>query len=166
MRRVKCRWCHSMTPSANAIRIKHGSQILFYCCEEHYQLAQKETEEKERKTAEYNRIYDLVVEICDGISLPFPVLKKEVDVWLSMSDFQRLESYLTSNKHILARSMSKEFNSAYCMVRYLSAIVKDKIAFYKLPPEEIVHDDKTIHYEIRHNTQNLRTGFSDMEDAI
>lgn len=87
-------------------------------------------------------------------------LSKEIPTW---GDRDRVISYLIDNKDTLENIMGrKQFTSEYAKVRYLSAVIKNGIKTYIMPPPIIIKQTDNEFYESKYKPKKRRKCLSEM----
>lgn len=108
----------------------------------------------------YNQMWELVLQIINDC----PVLRKEVKSW--GTDFKKICFYLQDNLERIESAMNKDFNSIYGRVRYFSAIVKNGIAEYEMPKEDIIKKINFEFYEPNYKPKKRRKCLADYERSL
>ena len=92
-------------------------------------------------------------------------LFKEINIWLSVADYDTICNYLTDNKSYISSVINKDFSSEYAKIRYFSAIVKNSIGDYKPSNTEPIKTAETELYETKYQPKRKRKGLADYEDG-
>lgn len=166
--RAKCRICGEPLDTKTAYMVITNGKKAYYCSQEAYDADQS----KKKKAAEdKDKVYRLVCDIIERKEITNTVLFAEWKIWNKVADNDKIGQYLYENKEFLyntiARLEDKEFNR----IRYLSAILKNKLGDYK--PSVVVSEaekpkvkvDDTF-YEVATTTRNKRRSLADLEDEF
>lgn len=149
MRQVKCRNCGTFIDRDKAVIVQTAKQKLFYCNENCMKSAQDREiaaqKEKEEKDVAYRLICDIIgrEEVINGI------LWKEWALWNKVANNEKIRQYLEENKDYLCGIVSKLEDKEFNRIRYLSAVLKNKLGDYKpkAKEEEKPQQDKSIQTE-------------------
>lgn len=97
----------------------------------------------------------------DIIGLTFDdSLSKEIPTW---GDREKVVSYLIDNKSALESTMQrKQFASEYAMIRYFSAVVKNGIKSYIMPPPDVIKQTDNEFYESKYKPKKRRKCLSEI----
>lgn len=167
MARAKCKICGTQLDTNIAYKItdKNGKN-KYYCSATEY-----ETEEaRKKKVAEdKDRVYRLICDIFGGQEIINTILFKEWQVWLKVADNEKIGNYLEENRDYLTSVITRLNSSEFARIRYLSAIIKDKIKGFVPKAEEVekpkVVIDETI-YDTPTQSLNKRRSLEDLEDMF
>lgn len=167
-RKAKCRACGESLDTTTAFKlIEHDTnnkaKTSYYCSREEYL---DDRAKKEKAAADKNKAYKLICEIIDREKIINTALWKEWKVWNEVVTDEVIWQYLEENKEYLTSMIGRLDDVEYNRIRYLSAILKNKLGDYK-PKEKaqtvvnpIVQDE---HYETKFKLKPRR-GFEDLED--
>jgi len=166
--RAKCRICGEPLDTKIAYMVITNGKKAYYCSQEEYDADQS----KKKKVAEdKDKVYRLVCDIIARKEITNTALFAEWKIWNKVADNDKIGQYLYENKEFLyntiARLEDKEFNR----IRYLSAILKNKLGDYKqsVVVSEVekpkVKVDETF-YEVATATRNRRRSLADLEDEF
>ena len=189
MRPCKCRYCQTNTNTDDAYMSMIGKLKAYFCNEEHYNLFIKEKEENEqRKIAEREKarqkkqeehaiaveqrkkdkdnVYYLICEIIGRKDIINTMLWREWALWNKVATNAQIYQYLNENKKYLLGVISRLDDVELDRIKYLSAILRNKLGDYK--PKTVVKEFVTPkiqdeHYETKFKLKKRR-GFEDLED--
>lgn len=166
MARAKCRICGSSldTNAAYKVTDKNGKN-KYFCSEEEYD---SEEQRKKKAADDKDRVYRLVCDIMGEPEIINTILFKEWQVWLKVADNEKIGKYLEENKEYLTSVIARLNSSEYARIRYLSAIIKDRIKGYEPRVEVVVPRvvvEETI-YDTPTQSTNKRRSLSDLEDMF
>lgn len=191
--RCKCRYCQTNLDTKNAYCQTINKQKAYFCNNEHYDLflekqnqkkIQKEAEIKERKRKQEekaaeiekrkqikDKAYYLICEIIGRKEIVNTILWKEWALWNKVASNENIGSYLEENKSYLCELVSKIENNEFLRIKYISAILKNKLGDYR--PDTIVNEmektktqvDATFYEPIQTNN-NKRRSLEDLEDEF
>ncbi len=163
MAKAKCKICGTELDTNTAYKVtdKNGKN-KYFCSQSEFDAE----EERKKKTAEdKDRVYRLVCDIMGEKEIISTALWKEWQVWNKVADNAKIAKYLEENQSYLTSVMSKLGSSEYARIRYLSAIIRDKIKAF-VPKVEVVEKPKVVvdeHYETKYKSK-VRRGLEDFEE--
>ena len=193
MASCKCRYCQSNINTKSAHLVMIGKQKAYFCNEEHYNSFELEkAEAKQRKAEELeaarqkkkeahdrdveirkeekNKVYYLICEIVGRKEIINTVLWKEWAIWNKVADNKHIGKYLEDNKSYLISIISKLDNNEFLRIRYLSAVLKNKLGDFKEKtyetPKPKVQVDETLYVPIAPTTRSKRRSLEDLEDEF
>ena len=163
--RCKCRICGEPLDTKTAHLVVTNGKKAYYCTREEFEADQA----KKKKVAEdKDKVYRLICDIIARKEITNTVLFAELKVWNKVADDETIGKYLEENKEylcsVIARLEDKEFNR----IRYLSAILRNKLGDYR--SHVVVKEEKpktvvdTTFYEAIQTNNNKRRSLSDLED--
>lgn len=175
MAKAKCLVCGTVLDTKTAHRVefivnkKTGEKELKYkyCCSEDEYLAE---EERKKKAAEdSDRVYYLICDIIGEKDIISTALYKEWQVWNKVADNEKIAKYLEENYIYLTSVIARLGSSEYARIRYLSAIIRDKIKAF-VPKAEVTEKPKvaveeTI-YDAPVQSFNKRRSLAELEDMF
>jgi hypothetical protein len=166
--KAKCRICGEPLDTNTAYLVitldKNKKEKKAYLC------SQKEfeaDEAKKKKVAEdKDKVYRLICDIIGRKEIVNSALWKEKAIWNKVATDEVIGQYLDENKEYLSGVIGRLDNVEYNRIRYLSAILKNKLGDYK--PKVVVKEVVTPkiqdeHYETKFKLKQRR-GFEDLED--
>lgn len=196
---AKCRYCQTSLKIKEAYKVIIKNKSAYFCNQEHYSLymekleeeqkqkqmkkelaekrRQEELEEKQRQI-EYNKqmkdkVYYLICEILGRKAIVNTALWKEKELWNRVCTDEVIAQYLEENKDYLTGAISRLDDVEFNRIRYLSAILKNKLGDYKPKKKEArIEMQKQEFVEMRddfgirtNNKKKItrRKGFSEME---
>ena len=170
-RKAKCRACGESLDTTTAFKlIEHDTnnkaKTSYYCSREEYL---DDRAKKEKAAADKNKAYKLICEIIGREKIINTALWKEWKVWNEVATDEVILQYLEENKEYLTSMIGRLDDIEYNRIRYLSAILKNKLGDYK--PKVVVKEtekpkiqvDETF-YESTPTTHNKRRSLADLED--
>lgn len=175
MAACKCKICKKSLNTNDAYCVitydKNGkAKKNFYCSEEEFNA---EEARKRKAAADRSRAYRLVCEILGRDEIINTILWKEWAIWNKVASDEKIASYLEENKEYLTGVVTRLENVEFKQIRYLSAILKDKLGDYKPKVKEVekpmVRVETNMNdmmYEIRNTNKNKRVSLEDLEDMF
>lgn len=168
--RVKCRYCGERVEKEDAY--KDPNKNSYYCSEEHYLATMKKREDfqKEKEEKKQNKIDPVYEEVADifGYRIQNSQLFKEMKLWRSICNDEKILAYLQEHKDYIKSKLEKINSSEYARIRYVSAILKnslkDYVATVRVEPEKINVDCEI--YEPTVFAKKKRRGLSELEDEV
>ena len=175
MAKCKCRYCQEGLLTQNAFKVTDKKKNAYFCNEEHYKLflervRQKETvenEEKAKRKSDKDKAYKLICEIIGRKEVINTILWKEWAIWNKVVSNETLGWYLEENKNYLISVVTKVEDNEFKRIRYLSAILKNRLGDYKPNIQEarivqfpIIQEE---HYETKFKPKT-RKGLADLEE--
>ena len=156
MAKAKCKICGSVLDTSTAYKVtdKNGKN-KYFCSQSEFEA---EEERKKKAAEDKDRVYRLVCDIMGEREIINTALFKEWQEWLRVSDNSKIAQYLAENKDYLTSVIARLSSSEYAKIRYLSAIIRDKIKAFK-PRVEVVEKPKVIveeHYETKYKAKTRR----------
>ena len=164
--RAKCRICGEPLDTNTAYRVVVNNKKAYYCSQEEYETEQT----KKKKSAEdKDKVYRLVCDIIARKEITNTALFAEWKVWNKVANNETIGKYLDENKEFLCSTIARLEDKEFNRIRYLSAILKNKLGDYK--PNVIVSEvekpkvnvDQTF-YDATPTTRNKRRSLADLED--
>lgn len=168
--RVKCRYCGERVEKEDAY--KDHNKNSYYCSEEHYLATMKKREDfqKEKEEKRQKKIDPVYEEVADifGYRIQNSQLFKEMKLWRSICNDEKILAYLQEHKDYIKSKLEKLNSSEYARIRYVSAILKnslkDYVATVRVEPEKINVDCEI--YEPTVFAKKKRRGLSELEDEV
>lgn len=163
MAKAKCKICGSALDTNTAYKVtdKNGKN-KYFCSQSEFEAE----EERKKKVAEdKDKVYRLVCDIMGEKEIISTALWKEWQVWNKVADNAKIAKYLEENCTYLTSVIARLGSSEYARIRYLSAIIRDKIKAFK-PKVEVVEKPKVVvdeHYETKYKTK-ARRALEDFEE--
>ena len=168
MAKAKCKICGADLDSKIAYKVtdKNGKN-KYFCSAIEFEA---EEERKKKAAEDKDRVYRLICDIMGEKEIISTALFKEWQVWLKVADNEKIAKYLEENKDYLTSAIARLGSSEYARIRYLSAIIRDKIKAFA-PKVEVVEKPKIVVEEVIYdvapsNTRNRRRGLADLEDIF
>ncbi len=96
-----------------------------------------EQEQKEKAEADRSKAYRLVCEIIGRKEIINGILWKEWKIWNKVADNEKIGRYLEENKDYLRDVISRLEDVEFNRIRYLSAILRNKLGDYKPKVKEV-----------------------------
>lgn len=168
--RVKCRYCGERVEKEDAY--KDPNKNSYYCSEEHYLATMKNREDlqKEKEEKRQKKIDPVYEEVADifGYRIQNSQLFKEMKLWRSICDDEKILAYLQEHNGYIKSKLEKLNSSEYARIRYVSAILKNSLKDYaatvRVEPEKINVDCEI--YEPTVFAKKKRRGLSELEDEV
>ena len=163
---VTCQICRKKIERDTAYKRVIGKANKYYCSEAEWQ---QEEDKKKKVAQDKERAYRLVCDIMGEKEIINTALWKEWQVWNKVANNEKIAKYLEENKDYLTSVIGKLGSSEYARIRYLSAIIRDKIKGFvpkvKVAEKPKVVVEETI-YESPTHTLNKRRSLEDLEDMF
>jgi hypothetical protein len=171
--RAKCRVCGTPLDTNTAYKVttydaNNKEKRAYYCSEEEYN---KDEENKQKAAQDRDKVYRLVCEIFGVNEILNTALWKEKVVWNKAFSDEIIAQYLTENKQWLINTISNLDSGEYGKIRYLSAILKNRLADFmpktledETQKQRIQVDDGF--YETSFNNTHKRRALADLEDEF
>ena len=166
--RAKCKICGEPLDTKTAYKVitldkNNKEKKAYYCSQEEYEADAKK---KEKVAADKDKVYRLVCDIINRKEITNTALFSEWKIWNKVANNEKIGSYLEENKTYLCSVISRLEDKEFNRIRYLSAILKNKLGDYtvKVTVKEIVKPKiQDEHYETKFKLKPRR-GFEDLED--
>lgn len=167
MAKAKCKICGTELDIKTAYKVtdKNGKN-KYFCSQSEFEAE----EERKKKVAEdKDRVYRLICDIIGEREIISTALFKEWQVWNKVADNTKISKYLEENRDYLASVIARLQNSEYARIRYLSAIIRDKIKAFK-PRVEVAEKPRVVVeetiYETPTQSLNKRRSLAELEDMF
>ena len=171
MAKCKCRVCGKTLDTSEAFKVE-CKPPKYFCSQSEFEA---EEERKIKVIEDRAKIYRLICDILGEQDIINSVLWKEVQVWRQVADYAAIVRYLEDDKEYLTKAIGKLENKIYNRIRYLSAVVKNKLGDYKPKVQDevkvqfkvrpVVDIDTTVYDEPTHSL-NKRRSLADLEDEL
>ena len=167
MAKAKCKICGADLDTKTAYKVtdKNGKN-KYFCSQSEF-----ETEEtrKKKEQEDKTKIYRLICDIMGEKEIISTALFKEWQVWNKVADNVKIAKYLDENRDYLTSVIARLSSSEYAKLRYLSAIIRDKIKAFA-PNVEVIEKpkiavDETV-YDTPIQSLNKRRSLADLEDMF
>lgn len=168
MAKAKCKICGTELDTKTAYKItdKNGKN-KYFCSQSEFEA---EEERKKKVQEDKDRVYRLVCDIMGEKEIISTALFKEWQVWLKVADNEKIAKYLEENQSYLRSVIARLQSSEYARIRYLSAIIRDKIKAFvpKVEAKEVprVVVEQVMYDATPSNIRSRRRGLADLEDDI
>lgn len=167
-RRAKCHICKCNLDTDTAYKVitydANGKEKKFYFCSKEEYDADKA--QKEKASADKDKVYKLVCDIIGRKEIINTILWKEWKLWALVASDEIIGKYLEENKEYLTDVIARLDDVEFNRIRYLSAILKNKLGDYKPKVKESKKVTQTIvdeHYETKFKNKT-RIGLEDLEE--
>lgn len=166
MAKCKCRICGTSHDTKDAYKVVINNKNQYYCSQNEYET---DLAKKKKVAEDKDRVYRLICDILGEKEIINTILFKEWQVWLKVADNEKIANYLDENKDYLSSVIARLSSSEFARIRYLSAIIKDKIKGF-VPKIETAEKpnvviDETI-YDTPTHSLNKRRSLEDLEDMF
>ena len=160
MAKAKCKICGTDLDTKTAYKVTDkNNKNKYYCSQSEFEAE----EERKKKIAEdKDRVYRLICDIMGEKEIISTALFKEWQVWLKVADNAKIAKYLEENHDYLSSVIARLQNSEYARIRYLSAIIRDKIKAF-VPKVEVKEVPK-VAVEEQYETKYKAKGRRALED--
>jgi YHS domain-containing protein len=163
MAKAKCKICGTELDTKTAYKVtdKNGKN-KYFCSAVEFEA---EEERKKKVAEEKDRVYRLICDIMGEKEIISTALFKEWQVWNKVANNEKIAKYLEENKDYLSSVIDRLSATEYAKIRYLSAIIRDKIKAFKpktievAPPKVVVEE----HYETKYKSRG-RQALEDFEE--
>ena len=167
MAKAKCKICGRELDTNAAYKVTDKTGKNKYFCS----ASEFEVEEVRKKKAaeDKDKIYRLICDIMGEKEIISTALFKEWQVWNKVADNAKIAKYLEESKDYLSSVIARLSSSEYARIRYLSAIIRDRIKAF-VPKVEVIEVPKVVVeetiYEAPTQTLNKRRSLDDLEDMF
>jgi YHS domain-containing protein len=163
MAKAKCKICGSDLDTNTAYKVTDKNGKNKYFCNQ----SEFETEEERKKKAQEDKdkVYRLVCDIMGEREIISTALFKEWQVWNKVANNEKIAKYLDENRDYLSSMIARLSSSEYARIRYLSAIIRDKIKAF-VPKVEVVEKPRIVvdeQYETKYKAKT-RVALLDIEE--
>lgn len=156
---VKCKACiDKKIERSTAYKVVIKGKNEYYCSEKEYKQKLKQTADRENTINIINEIF--------GHEITHSALNKELKEISEIHSFEKIYSYIHDNKQMLERSLSKDFNSEYGKIRYLSTIIKNNIVDYVIDDEPYITENEYEVLDIKYKPKKKRRAMCDIEKEL
>ena len=139
MRQVKCRNCGTFINRDSAISVQNGKAKLWYCDSSCLEQAEQKKNAAQKELAIKDDVYRLICDIIGRKEIINGILWKEWALWNKVANNEKIRQYLEENKDYLCGVISKLEDKEFNRIRYLSAVLKNKLGEYKI---KVVEEEK------------------------
>ena len=171
--RAKCRICKASLDTNTAYLVitkdsKGKDKKAYYCNEAEYKV---EEQRKEKAYTDKDKAYRCICNIIGREEIINSSLWKEWAVWNKVATDEVIGKYLEANIYYLKDVISKLDDVEYNRIRYLSAILKNKLGDFK-PKEKAKEIEKPkvkveeTFYQTSTTRNNKRRSLADLEDEF
>lgn len=170
-RTAKCRICGKTLSTDTAFKID-GKPAKYFCSKQEYDAE----EERKRKAAEDKAlVIALICRIIGRETIVNTRLFAEWQEWSKVADDAKIGQFLIENEAYLTGIISKLVDAEFPRIRYLSAVLKNRLGDYKpKTQEEVKVQDKMqpnididyTDYEPPTRSLNKRRSLADLEDEL
>lgn len=170
MAACKCKICKKSLNTNDAYCVITNDKRFYYCNATEYEEYKRK---QEKEAADKDKVYRLICDIIGRKEIINTVLWKEWKIWNKVAYNEKIGCYLEENKDYLRDVISRLEDVEFNRIRYLSAILKNKLGDYKPKAREtekpVVQADEIDGRDdvgLRINKKNKtvrRKGFAEME---
>jgi YHS domain-containing protein len=168
MAKAKCKICGAELDTKTSYKVtdKNGKN-KYFCSASEFEA---EEERKKKAQEDRDRVYYLICDIMGEKEIISTALFKEWQIWNKVADNAKIAKYLVENKDYLTSVIARLQTSEYARIRYLSAIIRDKIKAF-VPKVEVKEVPRVVVEQVMYdatpsNTRSRRRGLADLEDDI
>lgn len=133
MAACKCRICKKSLNTKDAYCVITNDKRFYYCNATEYEEYKRK---QEKEAADKDKVYRLICDILGRKEIVNTALWKEKAVWNKVCTDEVIAQYLEENKDYLTGAISRLDDVEFNRIRYLSAILKNKLGDYKPKVEE------------------------------
>lgn len=168
-RKAKCRVCGAELDTTTAYKVivcdtNNREKRFYYCSKSEYEADEAR---KKKEVADKDKVYILICDIIGRKKIINTALWKEWKLWSEVASDEVIAQYLEENKEYLTGAIARLEDVEYNRIRYLSAILKNKLGDYKPKAKEAkkptVQVDE-IFFDNIQTKQNKRRSLADLED--
>lgn len=132
-RTAKCRVCGAKLDTTTAYKVivcdtNNREKRFYYCSKDEYEADEAR---KKKEAADKDKAYGLICEIIGRKKIINTALWKEWKLWSEVASDEVIAQYLEENKEYLTGVIARLDDVEYNRIRYLSAILKNKLGDYK-----------------------------------
>lgn len=169
--KAKCRICGESLDTKTAYKVitldkNKKEKKAYYCSQEEYEA---EEARKKKASEDKDKAYYLICDIIGRKKIINSALCKEWAIWNEVATDEVIGRYLSENKEYLSSVIGRLDDVEYNRIKYLSAILKNKLGDYK--PKAVAKEaekPKTkiemTFYEPVQTNNNKRRSLADLED--
>lgn len=128
MAACKCRICKKSLNTKDAYCVITNDKRFYYCNATEYEEYKRK---QEKEVADKDKVYRLICDIIGRKEIINSILWKEKSVWNKVCTDEVIAQYLEENKDYLTGAISRLDDVEFNRIRYLSAILKNKLGDYK-----------------------------------
>ena len=161
--RAKCKVCGDPLDTKTAYLVVTNGKKAYYCSREEHE---KNEAEKKKAYEDKDKVYRLICDIIERKEITNTALFAEWKVWNKVADNEKIGAYLDENKDFLCKTIAKLEDKEFNRIRYLSAILKNKLGDYKVKSKvtpAFVPKVQEEHYETKFKSKG-RTALLDLEE--
>lgn len=133
--RCKCRICGEALDTKTAYLVVTNGKKAYYCSREEFE---SDETKKQKASADKEKVYRLICDIIGRQEIVNSALWKEKAVWNKVAIDEVIGQFLEENRDYLASVIGRLDDVEYNRIRYLSAILKNKLGDYK--PKVVVNE--------------------------
>lgn len=168
--KCKCKICGESLDTNTAYRVitidkNKKEKKAYYCSQEEFET---ETKKKEKLATDKDRVYKLICDIIERKEITNTALFSEWKIWNKVADNEKIGQYLEENKVYLCGVIAKLDDKEFNRIRYLSAILKNKLGDFTVQEKKIEKPKPIVKvemdYEVVNTNQNRRRSLTDLED--
>lgn len=165
--RAKCRICGEPLDTKTAYLVVTNGKKAYYCSADEFEADEVK---KKKAEADKDKVYFLICDIIGRQKIISSALWKEKAVWNEVATDEVVGQYLEENKDYLSSVIGRLDDVEYNRIRYLSAILKNKLGDYK--PKVVVKEtekpnvkvDDTFYEVSSAISVKKRRSLADLED--
>lgn len=128
MAACKCKICKKSLNTNDAYCVIANNKRFYYCNATEYEEYKRK---QEKEAADKDKVYRLICDIIGHKEIINTVLWKEWEIWNKVACNEKIGCYLEENKDYLCDVISRLEDVEFNRIRYLSAILKNKLGDYK-----------------------------------
>lgn len=167
MARCKCKICGVDLDTKTAYKVTdNNGKNKYFCSQSEFEA---EEARKKKIQEDKDKVYYLICDIMGEKEIINTTLFKEWKVWNKVADNVKIAKYLEENKDYLTSVIARLGSSEFARIRYLSAIIRDKIKAF-VPKVEVVEKPKVlveeVIYDVPTQSLNKRRSLEDLEDMF
>ena len=173
MPKCKCRACGEVLDTETAYAVMVNTKRSFYCNEEEYKQYKndkrsiKKVSTTSKQQIDKDKVYWLICDIIGRKEIINTALWKERAIWRTIASDETIAQYLDTNKDYLTSAIDRIEDKEFNRIRYLSAIIKNKLGDFAQNRTTESHDTVVViqaeHYETKFKPKQ-RIGLEDLED--
>lgn len=150
---VKCKGCNNKIERNEAYKIILKGKNEYYCSEDEYRSIQDERSSRENLLRKVELIFNEVV--------TNTVLHKDLKTLSDKYTYRFIFNYVNDNEKKLTSVMSRNFDNQFGKIKYFVTILKNNLADYKPPKEEVVKEVFIEVVQMKYKPKQRKKSISD-----
>ena len=167
MAKCKCRLCKAELDTKEAYKVIIKDRPAYFCNYTHYEEFDAEIKKQEKAKELKEKFYNLFCEILGVQGITNTALFKEKSEINKVFSDDVIVSFLEENKEWIRDTVSRLSSGEYGRIRYVSAILKNRLGDFKPKTIELEKPKITVNedfYESQSYGGRRRRSLDDLED--